>query len=178
MPDVDFGAVSPVIQPDDASFRRQTRKDFFKTRMLKCYMVEEIGTVKSIDGVMATVEVVRKSMCDGCTGGCREEDQHMEIDALNEAGARVGQKVRVSVKTLTYLKGTMIVYGMPAVVLVIGAVIGKNVMSKVFPHADPDILSAIFGFGAFAISFAAIKIWTGIASNKSGSRPVIEEILN
>lgn len=141
-------------------------------------MVEEIGTVKSIDGVMATVEVVRKSMCDGCTAACREEDELMEIDALNEAGAEVGQTVKVSVKSLTYLKGTMIVYALPALALVLGAVIGKNVMSKVFPHADPDILSAIFGFGAFGLSFAAVKVWTGMASRKTGSQPVIEEILS
>jgi sigma-E factor negative regulatory protein RseC len=146
--------------------------------MLKCYMVEEIGTVKSVEGVMATVEVPRKSMCDGCTAGCKTEDQCMEIEALNEAGAKVGQMVRVSVKSLTYLKGTMIVYGLPALALVFGAVLGKNVMSKVFPHADPDILSAIFGFGAFALSFAGVKVWTGIASKKTESKPVIEEILN
>lgn len=146
--------------------------------MLKFYMVEEIGTVKSVNGAMATVEVVRKSMCDGCTAACREEDQCMEIDALNEAGARVGQTVKVSVKTLTYLKGTMIVYGLPALALVLGAVFGKNVMSWLFPHADPDILSAIFGFGAFAVSFAAVKIWTGVSSRKNESRPVIEEILS
>ncbi|MEJ2695197.1 MAG: SoxR reducing system RseC family protein [Candidatus Sulfobium sp.] len=145
--------------------------------MLKFYMVEEVGTVKSIDGVVATVEVPRKSMCDGCTAGCKQEDQCMEIEALNQAGARVGETVRVSVKSLTYLKGTVIVYGLPALALVLGAVIGKNVMSRVFPHADPDILSAVFGFGAFALSFVAVKVWTGVSSRKTESKPVIEEIL-
>ncbi len=141
-------------------------------------MVEEIGTVKSVEGVMATVEVARKSMCDGCTAGCKSEDQCMEIEALNQVGARVGQMVRVSVKSITYLKGTVIVYGLPALALVFGAVIGKSVMIKVFPHSDKDILSAIFGFGAFALSFVGVKVWTSIASKKTESKPVIEEILN
>jgi sigma-E factor negative regulatory protein RseC len=141
-------------------------------------MVEEVGTVKSIDGVMATVEVVRKSMCEGCTAGCREEDQSMEIDALNEVGAKVGQTVKVSIKAITYLKGTMIVYGLPALALVIGAVIGRNLMIKIFPHSDREMLSGVFGLGAFAVAFIAVKIWTTAVSRKTESKPVIEEILS
>jgi sigma-E factor negative regulatory protein RseC len=146
--------------------------------MLKFYMVEEIGTVKSVDGTIATVEVVRKSMCEGCTAGCRQEDQSMEIDALNEVGAKVGQTVRVSIKALSYLKGTMIVYALPALALVLGAVIGRNLLNRVFPHVDRETLSGFVGLGVFAVTFIAVKIWTTAVSRKPKSKPVIEEILN
>ena len=142
-------------------------------------MIEEIGIVKSVEGMTAVVAVAKKNACEGCTMGiCKPEDKSMEIEALNQAGAKAGQRVKVAIKSYTYMKGTMVVYGLPAIMLVAGAVFGKEVMSRVFPASDPDILSAIFGFAAFILSFVIVKFWSGRASRKTESRPVIEEILN
>ncbi len=142
-------------------------------------MVEEIGVVRSVQGVTAMVQVPKKSACEGCTMGiCKPEDQGMEIEAFNEVGAKVGERVRVAVKSYSYMKGTMVVYGLPAVMLVAGAIFGKEFVSRMLPGKDPDILSAIFGFAAFILSFFIVKIWTNRASGKTESRPVIEEILN
>ena len=142
-------------------------------------MIEEIGIVKSIEGVTATVDVPRKSACEGCTAGaCKIEDQFMEIEALNQIGAKVGQKVRVSVQPYVYMKGSLIVYGIPALGLVIGAVFGKEVMGRFFTHSDPDVLSAVFGFAFFIMSFFIVKVWSNIAGRKTESKPVIEEILS
>jgi sigma-E factor negative regulatory protein RseC len=141
--------------------------------------MEEIGTVKKIEGIMAIVDVPKKSACEGCTAGtCRQEDRSMEIEALNRAGAKVGQKVLVSIKAYTYLKGSALVYGLPALALVLGAVLGKEGMSSIFTGTDPDILSAIFGFGAFGLSLVAVKIWSKSAAKKVESKPVVEEILS
>jgi sigma-E factor negative regulatory protein RseC len=142
-------------------------------------VIEEIGVVKSVEGVIALVDVPRKSACDGCTAGtCRPEEKFMEIEAFNQIGAMVGQKVRIAVKPYTYIKGSIIVYGLPAVGLVIGAVFGKELMSKIFAATDSDILSAIFGFGTFAVSFFLVKIWTNAVGKKVESKPIIEEILH
>jgi len=141
--------------------------------------MEEIGTVKKVEGIMAIVDVPKKSACEGCTAGtCRQDEQSMEIEALNRAGAKPGQKVLISINAYTYMKGSLLVYGLPALSLVLGAVIGKEFMSRVFTGADPDILSAAFGFGAFVLSFFAIKIWANAAGKKVESKPVIERILN
>lgn len=146
--------------------------------MVKCSMIEEIGIVKSVHGAFATVSLPRKSACDGCTAGtCKPEEQSMEIEAVNKAGADVGQKVRVSVYTFTYLKGAMLIYGIPALALVIGAVIGKEVMPALFSGTDPDLLAAAFGFGALILSLAALRVFTSRKGKKPDSKPVIEEIL-
>jgi sigma-E factor negative regulatory protein RseC len=140
--------------------------------------MEEIGVIKSIEGLVATVSVPKKSACEGCSLGiCKPEDQTMEIEALNHVNARVGQKVKLVMKTYTYLKGSIIVYGIPALALIIGAILGKEVFSNYFRETDPDILSAVFGFGAFVISFLFIKLWGGRMREKMESKPVIEEIL-
>ena len=140
--------------------------------------MEEIGTVKSTMGAFAKVSVPRKSVCEGCTAGtCKPAEQSMEIDAVNKAGAKAGQKVRVVIKSYTYLKGSILVYGIPAIALIVGAVVGKEIFSHQFKDTDPDILSAIFGFSLFLIAFLGIKIWSLTAEKKTETKPVIEEIL-
>jgi sigma-E factor negative regulatory protein RseC len=142
-------------------------------------MTEEIGIVKSVDGKVAKVDVPKKNACDGCTlGTCKEDEQSMEIEAFNQAGAEAGQKVKVIIRSYTYMKGTMLIYGVPALALVIGAVLGKELFSVFFAGIDPDILSAISGFSLFVISFIIIRIWTNIVGKRVESKPVIEEILS
>lgn len=141
-------------------------------------MIEEIGTVTSIHGLHAKVSIPKKSACEGCTSGaCAMGDQSMEIEALNKAGAVEGQKVKVLVHTYAYMKGSMVIYGIPALFLVIGAVFGKEMMPPFFPSVDTDILSAIFGFSFLFVSFILIKFWAGSQGKKTESTPVIEEIL-
>ncbi|MBA4374386.1 MAG: hypothetical protein C0402_16160 [Thermodesulfovibrio sp.] len=141
-------------------------------------MIEETGTVRSTSGMMAIVSVPRKSSCDGCTAGtCRQEEQSMEIEAVNRVGAEAGQRVRVAIKSSVYMKGSMIVYGFPALGLVIGAVLGKEVLSGYFKSVDPDILSAMAGFALFGITLALVKLWSHNAGSTLESKPVIEEIL-
>ncbi len=146
--------------------------------MLKCNTVEEVGVIKSIEGLLAKVSVPLKSACEGCSlGTCKPEEQSMEIEALNPVKARVGQKVKIVMKPYTYLRGSIIVYGVPALSLLIGAILGKEVFSHYLKEFDPDIVSAIFGFGALAISFLSIKLWSSKIWKKVDLKPVIEEIL-
>ena len=146
--------------------------------MVKFEIVEEVGVIKSIKGMFATVSVPRKSACEGCSlKTCRPDDQSMEIEAFNPVDAHVGQKVRIIMKPYAYLRSSVIVYGIPALALVIGAVIGKEFISRYFERPDPDIVSAICGFGAFCISFLGIKLWSRTVGRKGEVKPVIEEIL-
>ncbi|OGW39298.1 MAG: hypothetical protein A2Y97_12545, partial [Nitrospirae bacterium RBG_13_39_12] len=133
---------------------------------------------KSVEGMFATVSLPKKSACEGCSLGiCKPEEQNIEIEALNNIRARVGQKVRVEMKTYSYLKSAMIVYGIPAIALVLGAFIGKEFFSLYIKDLDSDIVSAVFGFGAFIVSFLLVKFWSSRALKKVGVQPVIEEIL-
>lgn len=140
--------------------------------------MEEIGVVNSIDGLTARVTVPRKSACEGCNAGmCKPGAQSMEIEAFNPINAEVGQKVRVIMKPYSYLKGSLVVYGIPALALVIGAILGKEFFSLYYPGVDPDIVSALLGFGAFAISFLLVKIWTIKVEKRKELKTVIEEII-
>jgi len=142
-------------------------------------MVEEVGVVTSVDGLTARVNVPKKSACEGCTAGvCMTGEQSMEIVALNKAGAKAGQKVKVNIHSNVYMKSAMIIYGIPALALILGAVFGKEVMAGFFMGTDPDVLSAVFGFGFLGLSFVAVKIWANRKTSEAESSPVIEEILD
>ena len=146
--------------------------------MVKFKIVEEVGFVKSIDGSLATVAIEKKSSCEGCTLKiCKPDEQHMEIEALNSVQAAVGQKVKVAMKSYSYLRNSAVVYGIPALFLVLGAVAGKEIISTFFINSDPDIVSAFSGLGAAAISFLCIKLWSLKIGTRRALKPVIEEIL-
>lgn len=147
--------------------------------MLESTVMEEVGVVISIDGVMAKVSVPRKSVCEGCSStACKPGEQSMEIEALNKINADVGQKVKIITKNYTYLKGAIFVYGIPALALLFGAILGKDLFSGKIKGLDPETVSAIFGFAAFAIAFIAVKLWSIKFGKRTESMPVIEEILN
>ncbi|NOX20395.1 MAG: SoxR reducing system RseC family protein [Nitrospirae bacterium] len=140
--------------------------------------MEEIGVVKSIDGVIAKVVVERKSICDKCTEGkCLLTEGGAIIEAFNQAKAKEGQRVRVVFRPYSYLKGSILIYGIPALALIIGAIIGREILSKFINTLDPDLLSAIGGFSLLIITFAIVRVITRRMEKKVEYKPVVEEIL-
>ncbi len=100
------------------------------------------------------------------------------LEAYNHIDARAGDTVKVVFKSSNYLKGTMLVYGLPSLMLIIGAVLGKEYLSRFFSAADSEILSAGSGFGFLVITFLVIKLWSNIFERKKEYMPIIEEIIN
>jgi sigma-E factor negative regulatory protein RseC len=141
--------------------------------------MEEVGVVKEVIGPKAFVTVQRQSGCDSCPGGsvCKLAGNEAEIEAVNEAKAKAGDTVRIAFKPYTYLKGTIFVYGIPSIMLIIGAIVGKEYLSRFLPNMDPDIVSAIGGFGLFAMSFLFMKVWMKRYEGKKEYMPVIVEII-
>ncbi len=140
--------------------------------------MEEVGIVKSIEGVTAKVLVERKSACDKCKEGlCHVSDGGALIEALNIARAKEGQKVKVVFKSYTYLKGTILIYGLPALAMIIGAVLGKEFLPRIFSGVDPDLLSAVGGFGLFILVFIAARLFSMRMEKNTEYKPVVEEIL-
>ncbi|WP_333654227.1 SoxR reducing system RseC family protein [Dissulfurispira sp.] len=141
--------------------------------------MEEVGVVKEVIGPKAIVTVQRQSGCDSCPGGsvCKLAGNEAEIEVVNEAKAKAGDTVRIAFKPYTYLKGTIFVYGIPSIMLIIGAIVGKEYLSRFLPNMDPDIVSAIGGFGLFALSFLFMKVWMKRYEGKKEYMPVISEIV-
>ena len=142
--------------------------------------MEEVGVVTETDGVTATVVVKKKGACDGCSikGTCEPTEKGMEIEALNTVNAQPGQTVKVSIGAYTYLKSSMLAYGMPLVFFVAGAIFGKNLGEKHLVGYNSDLIAAVAGFAALIISLFLLKLISGRAATKQEHKPYIEEIIS
>ncbi|NOZ68405.1 MAG: SoxR reducing system RseC family protein [Deferribacteres bacterium] len=142
-------------------------------------IIEETGIVTKTEGGMAKVAVEKKGGCEGCAvkNACEAAGENMEIEALNPLHAREGQRVRVAMGTQTYLKGSMLVYGLPLALFVTAAIIGKNIGEAYFSRMSPDTIAAIAGFTALILSMLGVRTWIKRVETRPGYRPVIREIL-
>jgi sigma-E factor negative regulatory protein RseC len=142
--------------------------------------MEETGIVKSVDGINARVLVSRKnSCCESCEkDSCDIPENGIETEALNAAGAGVGQKVKVVMKTYTYIKGTLLFYAFPVMALFAGAISGKVYLPFYINSFDSELLSAIGGFFAFITSLLVVKLIMSGMNKKTQYKSVIEEIIS
>ncbi len=144
-------------------------------------MIEEVGTIVELRGKhVALVLCEKNSMCEHCAtaGACHigDDGRARTVEAVNAIGAQVGDKVRVAVSTRTFLQSGFILYIVPLIALVVGAVIGKVVGEHLECGLNPDLLSAIFGAFFLGWSFLVIRLGSQTLSAEA-FRPRIVAIL-
>ncbi len=128
---------------------------------------------------MAVVEVQKTSACQHCpqSGDCNAGENVVELEALNVAQAAEGQRVVVVMRQFTYIKGTVLVYGLPALALIAGAVSGKYYFARFFTGVSPELISAIGGLGAFVIFFMLAGLISKKMERTTENKPVVTQIL-
>lgn len=143
-------------------------------------MIEETGIVTHTEGNIAKVVVQRRGECEGCgaRGVCEPSEGGMEIEALNPLQAKTGERVKIAIRAAAYLKGSIIVYGLPLTALIVGAILGKNIAEKFFKELNSDIAAAVLGFAFLLITFIIIKVWSKKAETKVEYKPVIDKIIS
>jgi sigma-E factor negative regulatory protein RseC len=124
----------------------------------------EEGIVIKIDSTgdqTAWVQTVRSSACESCSerGSCTTEggSKLMEVKVLNPAGARVGDRVVLMIRTASLLKVTFLLYIFPVLCLLGGALIGQQ-LALARGYSDPTRLSALMAFAFFGGAFVMIRL--------------------
>jgi positive regulator of sigma E activity len=143
-------------------------------------MIEEEGVIAEISGVNAKVAILKKSACEACAaaGVCHPQDADQSLmEAANPLGAVKGQKVKVVLAPQVYLKASIILYGIPMVALVSGAILAKNASIRYFGELHSDLWAFLAGMGAMMASFVVIKIYNNKVAKTQKYKPVIVEIL-
>jgi sigma-E factor negative regulatory protein RseC len=137
-----------------------------------------VGIVKSVEGNMARVVVVAgPACCESCQSCDIKTTRGPETDAINLVHAKVGQKVRIDVHALTFLKEVLILYVLPIVALLTGAVLGRAYLPAYFGGTSPDVLSAAGGFFLFLISLLTARLFSRKMEKKTEDKPVIESVI-
>ena len=96
-------------------------------------MIEEQALVVGIDAECALLEVVRRTPCGLCgqTRGCGVSvfgkllgHRNNVFKALNSLNARIGDRVVVGLDEKALLASSLMVYGLPLALLLVGAIAG------------------------------------------------------
>ena len=142
-------------------------------------MIEEEGVVAEIDGNIAKVAVMKKSACEQCSaaGVCHPGDQEY-LEAANPLGAVKGQKVKVVIAPQMYLKASIILYGIPMVALIAGAIVAKKIAVLYVGEEHSDLWAFIAGMACTFISFLFIRSYNKKVEKTQKYKPVIVEILS
>ena len=118
-------------------------------------MIEETATVVKCEGEFAWVEAQRQTTCGNCAAnkGCGTSvlakvigKKVSRMKAINQAQARVGDTVIVGMKEAALVKGSLAVYMIPLVFMLLFAVTGNVVAAQMAWQTElVVILFAILG---------------------------------
>ena len=142
-------------------------------------MMSEEGTVRKISGEKATVLSRRSAMCESCgqKSACNTvtDNKDVEIEAVNTADAKVGDRVQVSIESSSLIKITTLVYLLPVIGLIIGIITGDKFAIKY--SYDPELTSFLAGVFAFIFTFFIIKVIANRLGTQKKYQPEITKIL-
>ena len=138
-------------------------------------LTEEGIVIEVFDG-MAKVKAVRGTSCGGCASRsmCKPSsgsDTNVVIEAKNDLGAAVGERVEVTMRPRTFLTASFIAYIVPLIGFFIGGFIGKEVTGS-------DPVAALFGFVSMIIFYAGIWLYNKSVLKEGKYNPVIVSVLH
>ena len=143
-------------------------------------MATEQGIVTKIESTTtAWVKTTKTDACKACAarnschsmGGSNE----MEVEAINHAGAQVGQKVVLSFDTSPLLKATFLLYVFPIIAMIAGAFVGQQLAPNF--NFDTSFLSAIFGFLFFGLTMLFVRSKGNKLAQRDEYRPKIIRVI-
>ncbi len=137
------------------------------------------GTIIEVRGELATIATTRRSICDGCAdqSKCSIETASSanvseEVTARNLAHAQPGDRVEFDLPGHTELKLSLLVWIVPLIGLIAGAILGANIHQWISLNRNiATLLGTILGAG---LAFLVIVI---IDRKASGNAALVPEIL-
>lgn len=142
-------------------------------------MATEEGIVTKIDSTTAWVKTTKTHACKSCAarGSCNVlgGGKEMEVEAINYAGAKIGEKVVLSFETSPLLKAIFLIYVLPILIMIAGAFIGQKMAPLV--NLNPSILSAIIAFLFFGLTIIFVRSMANKLAKRDEYQPKVIRIL-
>jgi len=145
-------------------------------------MAIEQGVIIStgpLDSRTAWVKTVRSSACESCSSrdSCRPggNDKSQVVEAINTAGARVGDRIQLAIHTGSVLKAMSLLYLFPIVCMLAGGLLGEWAGAKF--GANTSVAAALTAFAGLALSFIIVRFLGQRMGNNEAYRPRIIRVL-
>ncbi|HSV95587.1 MAG TPA: SoxR reducing system RseC family protein [Spirochaetota bacterium] len=139
----------------------------------------ECGIIVEIKGTMALVEASAGEACASCSsrGSCSllgaESKRRLWIE--NRAGGRMGDMVEFAIAPRAVVQMSLLLYAFPVAALIIGTAAGMAGAPRM--GMDADLAAALFGAGAFVLSFGIIKTLSSVLAGRKSFQPVMIRVL-
>jgi len=126
-------------------------------------LIEERGRVVEARAGRALVETTRSASCDSCGArhacGCMGGGREARVWVADPLGVAPGDRVIVAVPEGTVLRASVLVYLVPVLALVAGAVVGNELAPSL--GLSPDLGSAALGLISMVLAFLASRFLGG-----------------
>jgi sigma-E factor negative regulatory protein RseC len=125
-------------------------------------MIEEFGYVVSLKSEeVAVVTCVKTSACKGCASekmcSLGRDDGKRLVEVHNKLHAQPGDKVKIATTNRAFYKSSFLVYIVPLLLLLIGAVLGQWLGTHILTGIDPNLTAFALGVIFLAASFFGIR---------------------
>lgn len=100
----------------------------------------------------------------------------MEVDAINSAGAQVGDRIVLYFETASLLKASFLLYVFPVIGLLLGALIGHWLSHGLGTNASAT--AAVSGFGFLILAFILVRSKANNLARSDHYKPKIIRVLS
>jgi sigma-E factor negative regulatory protein RseC len=145
-------------------------------------MATEEGIVTKIgadESQTAWVKTSQSSACKSCSArhNCNPDTkgQEREVEAINLVGAKVGDRIQISIETGSLLKATFLLYVFPVISMLCGGLVGNQL--SVYIGLDPSPAAALVAAISFVGAMVVVRLRAGRMALKLEYRPKITRII-
>ena len=142
-------------------------------------MSAENGTVERVEDGWAWVRADRNAGCSHCghKGSCNmvEGTDHMLVKASNNAAAGVGDNVELFLSTKTRMKSMLILYILPVIGLLVGALSGGS-LSRAF-GLNQNFGTLLFTFAGLALAFVLVRLLGTRMDSRQELTPIVSRVI-
>jgi len=144
-------------------------------------VIEENALVVATEGKYAWVETLRQNACGQCASqkGCGSatlQDVFGKRDrvlrAVSDIGVKVGDEVVIGVEERALVRGSMLVYAMPLIAMIVCALLGDTLAKHVM-SIDADLMSVFGALVGLLFSVAVIRWFSNKVSHNADFQPVV-----
>ncbi|MBI9073444.1 MAG: SoxR reducing system RseC family protein [Melioribacteraceae bacterium] len=146
---------------------------------MKEQIIEEGIIIKAENG-FAKVDLSITDGCEECTAKifCKpseEKDDAKVLTVEDPIGVKIGDRVKVSVREEAIFKASIILYGIPLIIMMGGIIFGMEMFSA---SNQPELYSFLFSVSIMAGYYTAIFLWGVLKKKNARELPKIISIVN
>ena len=144
-------------------------------------MIQESATVIRIEGNDTWVQTQRKSACGQCAAnkGCGTSvlsnvvgKKIATLRVINPIDAQVGDEVVIGLNESALVRGALITYLLPLLMMIVAALLGQFLAEKT-GNQTSELFVILFAAGGFMIAMYLMKIYSRHIQYNQDFQPVI-----